>query len=54
MKAVPQIINNECGMETEGVGVGGEWEGIGLVQVGGGREGTGEAQGVFMCVLGVW
>lgn len=30
--------------------MGGEWEGIGLVQVGGGREGIGEAQGVFMCV----
>ena len=50
MKAVPQIINNECGTETEGVGVGGEWEGIGLVQVGGGRKGTEEAQGVFMYV----
>lgn len=50
MKAVPQIINNECGMESEEVGVGGEWEGMGLVQVGGGREGIGEAQGVFMCV----
>lgn len=50
MKAVPQIINNECGMETGRVRVGGEWEGIGLVQVGGGREGIGEAQGVFMCV----
>lgn len=49
MKAVPQIINNECGMETEGVGVGGEREGMRLVQVGGGREGIEELQGV-VCV----
>lgn len=40
-------------METEGVRVGGEWESTGLVQVGGGREGIEEAQGV-LCVLGVW
>lgn len=36
-------------METKGVRVGGEWEGTGLVQVGGGREGIGRHK-VFLCV----
>lgn len=52
MKAVPQIINNECGDGDCGAEGGRGAGGHGLVQFGGaGRRGIREAQGgFFMCV----